>query len=64
MGGRRKTGIRELEIRELERKKTGFCLLRAHHRRISAISSTSVLLQFQILFDGVEKSMNSSKDFP
>ncbi len=25
---------------------------------------TSVLLQFQILFDGVEKSMNSSKDFP
>ena len=25
---------------------------------------TSVLLQFQILFDGVEKSMNSTKDFP
>jgi hypothetical protein len=38
--------------------------LRARHRRISAIASTSVLLQFQILFDGVEKSMNNSKDFP
>ena len=38
--------------------------LRARRRRISAIASTSVSLQFQILFDGVKKSMNSSKDFP
>ena len=58
--------IRELEIRELERKKEKGRLysLRARHRRISAIASTSVLLRFQILFDGAEKSMNSSKDFP
>ncbi len=25
---------------------------------------TSVLLQFQILFDGVEKNMDNSRDFP
>ena len=39
---------------------TPSAMLRTRHKRISAIASTCVLLQFQILFDGVEKSMNSS----
>ena len=32
--------------------------------RTSLFAQDSVLLQFQILFDGVEEGMNSSKDFP
>jgi len=42
---------------------TGTYLVRDRQGKLYSLR-TSVLLQFQILFDGVEKSMNSSKDFP